>query len=229
MAISRKKFLVAGVLLSLALGSACDTTNNPTGPETSGAAPAIATLTPSSPSTSSVAQSLSMSGANFRTGLSITLRAPGGASTTYTGGAVTVQSSSSLSVSATLDTEGAWAAVIKNVDGLESTAFPFTVVAPGGDAPAPVILSVSPNPVTAGPNAQPLSINGADFRAGATVTITSPTGTNVPVTISGQDTTLLSVSATIETAGTYTVTVRNLDGTTSAAFSLTVNPPPGLS
>lgn len=225
MALFGKKFLAASLLALIVSVAACDSTATPT-TETAGSAPVIASLTPSSPQSSTAPQALALVGENFRTGLTVTLASPDGVSNTYSGQTVMVLSSTSLTLSATVPTEGMWTASVKNLDGLQSVAFQFRVSAANGPAAAPVITAVSPNPMTASTNAQSVAIAGTDFRAGATVTVTNGAGTNVPVTITGQDATLLNVAITVVSAGTYSVQVRNADGTTSAPFSLTVNAAP---
>lgn len=225
MALFGKKFLAASLLVLGVSAAACDSAASPT-TETSGSAPVIASLTPSSLQSSNAPQALTLAGENFRTGLTVILASPDGVSNTYVGEAVTVVSSTNVSLSATVPTEGMWTASVKNLDGLQSVGFQFRVGASGGAAAAPVINSVSPNPMTASTNAQSVAITGTDFRAGATVTVTNGAGTNVPVTITGQDATLLNVAITVVSAGTYTVQVRNADGTSSAPFSLTVNAAP---
>ncbi len=98
----------------------------------------------------------------------------------------------------------------------------------GTSAPPPPLLSItslSPNPMTASPAAQTLTINGTAFQSGASVKVgaTSFTGTNVKFL----STTQLTVSVTEAAAGTFAVTVTNPgSGAASNSVNLTVNAPP---
>jgi subtilase family serine protease len=92
--------------------------------------------------------------------------------------------------------------------------------------PAPVISSLSPNPMTGSTSAQTLTITGSGFLAGATVTASYSGGS---ATVSVTSLSATQIQATINTgttARTWTVQVVNPGGVASNTFSLQVVAPP---
>jgi hypothetical protein len=92
--------------------------------------------------------------------------------------------------------------------------------------PAPVISSLSPNPMTGSTSAQTLTITGSGFAAGATVTASYSGGS---ATVSVTSLSATQIQATINTgttARTWTVQVVNPGGVASNTFSLQVVAPP---
>ena len=89
--------------------------------------------------------------------------------------------------------------------------------------PALSITSLSPNPMTASPTAQTLTINGTAFQSGASVKVgtTAFTGSAVKFVSATQ----LTVSVTEAAAGTFPVVVTNPNALASNPVSLTVNAP----
>jgi len=91
---------------------------------------------------------------------------------------------------------------------------------------APTVSSVSPNPVPGSTSAQTLTINGSNFVTGATVTYHDPQGNSYP----GHATTFVNSGQLKDSSfndandgGTWMVTIVNPSGSSSTAFSFSVN------
>lgn len=223
MTISQKNFLASGIALTFVAAISCGKSGTPTTPGATGTAPAITSLSPSTILPSQGPQTLTVGGANFLTGLTFTLRSPEGVSTSYSSGAISNQTSTSFGVSVVINTSGNWTASVKNVDGQESSGATFTVAGAPSNSP-PQILSITPGALFRNASSQSFSINGQNFRSGATVVVTNPSGSEIQSSISSLSETVIVVLATFNTTGTYSVMVRNTDGSTSDRFFLTVNP-----
>jgi hypothetical protein len=110
-----------------------------------------------------------------------------------------------------------------NPGGQSSSTFSFTVSA---STATPSVNGVSPNPVPGSNSAQTLTINGSNFVSGATLTYHDPQGNSYP----GHSITFISSSQVKDPSfnnandgGSWTVTVVNSGGISSAAFTFTVN------
>lgn len=222
MTISRKNLLGSGIVLSIALAVGCGKAT-PTTPTSADNAPSIASLSPANPQPSPAAQTMAVTGTNFFTGLVFTLRAPDGSTNVYSGPSISGQTSTGFTVNVVLPLAGNWTANVKNVDGLESTNVGFAVAGTVSTGP-PQIVSITPGLLFRNASVQSFSINGQNFRAGLTIVVTNPAGSEVQSFVGGQDDTSISASSTFNTVGIYTVVVRNADGGQSGAYSLTVNP-----
>jgi hypothetical protein len=89
-------------------------------------------------------------------------------------------------------------------------------------APAPVIIGVSPNPIT-GFIPVPITILGANFTSDSVITLN---GTAIPTTIvSDTQLTATIPSVNLTVPGIQTILVQNSSGFISAPFALTVNNP----
>lgn len=222
MTLSPRHFLPGAVVVALLAVAACGKSASPTSP--GGTQPTIARITPNSPLASGTAQTLSVLGENFSSGLTLFLRSPSGAPSTYGPGTLSSQTSTSFSVAATLDAAGSWTASVRNVDGSESSGFQFAVVAAGASDP-PTIASVVPAVLVAGPSAQQISIAGANFRAGASVIVQDSTGISVNgVSVSSLSDTTITANVAFTASGSYSIRVHNADGTESSPLTVTVNP-----
>jgi hypothetical protein len=126
MKFSWKKSVVASVLVvGLGLTTACgdDNPNSPSNPN----APRILSVSPSRATVSNNAQTITVSGDRFASGLSILLDAPDGVWTTYSGSAISVQSPTSFTATVMLNKVGSWDMTVTNPDGLESNEVRFSV------------------------------------------------------------------------------------------------------
>jgi len=136
MALSRKTLLAAGALVvGLGLTTACSGGSSPSSPSNPGnpGAPHIGSLSPGTPTASGTAQTITVTGERFASGLTVLLDAPNGVWTTYSGSAITVQSATTFTATAMLDKVGLWDITLHSADGLESNEVQFSVVvAPPG-------------------------------------------------------------------------------------------------
>jgi hypothetical protein len=127
MTLSRKTLLAASALvIGLGLTTACgDNPNSPSNPN----APRIVSVSPGSPTAIGIAQTITVSGERYASGLTVLLDAPNGAWTTYSGSAISVQSATTFTATVVLDLVGAWDITVHGADGLESNEVRFSVVA----------------------------------------------------------------------------------------------------
>jgi hypothetical protein len=222
MTISRKIFLASGIAATISLCLSCGT-SSPAAPGPTPNSPSISSVSPANLSPSPSVQTLSVVGSNFLSGLTFMLRAPDGSTTTYTSQSISGLTSTGFSVSVVLSAPGSWTAMVKNIDGLESLGAAFTVAGAESNGP-PQILSITPGILFRNASVQSFSINGQNFRAGVTVRVTNPAGSEIQSSIASVSDSSITVNATFNATGTYTVIVINADGSQSGPFSLTVNP-----
>jgi hypothetical protein len=89
-------------------------------------------------------------------------------------------------------------------------------------APSPVVISVSPNPLT-GFNPVPITIQGANFTSGSVISLD---GTAIPTTIVSETELMATIPAiTLTVPGGHPILVQNGSGFISAPFTVTVNNP----
>ena len=132
MVLSRKKLLATSALIvGLALTTACSSATNPNSPSnpSNPSAPRIGSLSPSTPIAGGTAQSFTVTGERFASGLTVLLDAPTGVWTTYSGSAINVQSATTFTATVMLDKVGVWDITVHSADGLESNEVRFSVVA----------------------------------------------------------------------------------------------------
>jgi len=130
MTLSRKNVLAASVLVvGLGLTSACSSDDNPSSPSnpSNPNAPRIAALSPQTPKATSTAQTITVTGERFASGLTVLLDAPTGVWTTYSGSAITVQSPTTFTATVMLDKVGVWDITVHDAGGLESNEVQFSV------------------------------------------------------------------------------------------------------
>jgi hypothetical protein len=165
-------------------------------PGSSQGAPTISGVTPNSGSTSG-GTAITISGSGFQSGLTVTV---GGAAAT----AVTVPNSTTINATTPANSAGAVNVVVTNPGGQNGTlSGGFTYVQPS----TPSVTSVSPNTgSTAGGTS--VTISGANFASGASVTFGSAPASNVVV----QSSTSLTATTPANSAGAVSVTVTNPGG-----------------
>ena len=132
MALSRKRLLAASALVvGLGLTTACSSGDNPNSPSnpSNPNAPRIVSLSPGTPTASGTAQTITVTGERFASGLTALLDAPNGVWTTYGGSAINVQSATTFTATVMLDKVGVWDITVHSADGLESNEVQFSVVA----------------------------------------------------------------------------------------------------
>ncbi len=157
--------------------------------------------------------------------ISVTVGAPPATPTVTTGGSTTFCSGSSVTLTSTAGTSYLWSNGATTQTITATTAGTYTVQvtnAAGCQSAASAATTVTVNPTPAAPT---LTAGGATtFCAGASVTLTSTTGTAY---LWSTGATTQSITAT--TAGTYTVKVVSAAGCQSAnsnSVTVTVNPTP---
>ncbi|MDX1982840.1 MAG: hypothetical protein SFV51_21400, partial [Bryobacteraceae bacterium] len=177
-------------------------------------APQINSLSPSSALAGGAAFVMTIAGSNFRSGAT--------AQWNGTALATNVLSATQLTANVTaaqIANPGPVSVVVANTDGPPSQPATFTVT-----APAPQITGLSPSSAVAGGAAFAMTVNGANFRAGAVV---QWNGTPLATTVLSASQLSANVTAAlIAGAGSISITVANTDGQSSAAFPFTVAPQP---
>jgi len=120
-------------------------------------------------------------------------------------------------------TPGVYTVKVKNSDGQLSNGLGLTLT---GSVPGPVINSVLPGSYPASSNNQTMTINGSNFKSGATLTFVPPEGGSIPSTASK----LTFVSSNqisyqfnnANDCGNWSVRVNNPDGQSSSTVAFTV-------
>lgn len=178
--------------------------------------PTINSISPSSPFASNSDQNVSVSGSNFQNGMTVNVFFPGGGSGTLSGSQLQNVSPTSFTMVVTLNLTGTYGIRINNPSGLNSSTFNFTV--------RPSVTSFSPsNPCVRNVD-QSVTVNGAGFQSGLTVTVTFPTGGSA--TLSGSQIQSVTPNSfvmlvTLATSGGYGIRVNNPNGTQSNTRTLT--------
>jgi len=197
-------------------GQASNTVNlTVTAPST---APTITTLSPNPMTGSAAAQNLTVNGTGFTSGAKVMV-----GTAIYQGSQVSLVSSSQLVVNVSVGIAAQTLAVqVTNSNGQASNVVNLAVTA---SALAPVIASVSPNPMTASNSAQLLTINGSGFVAGLRLLIGGTTILSTQLSsLSSSQLTLYVITGL--TAYTYPVQVVSSTGVTSNIVNLQVTAPP---
>jgi hypothetical protein len=185
--------------------------------------PSIGSISPGTPTASGSNQTVTVSGSQFQTGLTVTVGFPGGGGTTLSGSQIQSVTAGSFQMIITLSGSGTWTIKANNPDGGQSNTFSFSVNAA---VSTPNIGSISPGtPTTSGSN-QTVAVSGSQFQSGLTVTVGFPGGGGT--TLSGSQIQSVTASSfqmiiTLGGAGTYTIKVNNPDGGHSNTFSFNVN------
>ena len=209
------------------------TVTNTTGPASNAAslsvvapsaAPVIGSVTPNPMTGSTAAQTLTITGSGFLTGAKVAAIYSGGSSTNLT---VTSLSATQIQASITTGTTArTWSITVTNSTGPTSNAASLSVVAP---PVAPVIASVTPNPMTGSTAAQTLTITGSGFVSGAKVAAGYAGGSSTSLTVTSLTATQIQASITTgATARTWSISVTNTTGPASNTTSLSVVAPPAI-
>jgi Malectin domain/CARDB len=185
--------------------------------------PSISSVSPNPMTAMSANQTVTINGANFQSGCTVTFTDTDGI-TYFDASKFTYNSSSKLTYELNNGSDvGTWTVRVNNPDGKNSGNYSFTVEA--GELPTPSISSVSPDPMTAMSVNQTVTINGANFQSGCTVTFTDTEGyayfdpDKLTYNSSSKLTYQLNNGSDV---GTWTVRVNNPDGKASANYSFTV-------
>ena len=188
-------------------------------------APDIDSVSPDPVPASNSAQPITIRGDDFQNGCTLIFKDTESIEYPSQSSKLTFNSSSRLTYQFNnFSDAGTWKVKVINPDGKSSSWFSFTVQAAA--LPAPTISGVSPNPVPASSANQNLTINGANFQSGCTLTFIDTSGRSYPSMASkltrnssGQITYLFNNASD---AGTWKVKVNNPDGKSSGLFNFTV-------
>jgi pimeloyl-ACP methyl ester carboxylesterase len=201
--------------------------NNPSGVQSNtlnfnvqASSPSISAVSPVTPTRSDSDQSVSVSGSNFVSGLTVTVFIPGGSTATLSGSQIQSVTSGSFTMVITLNVAGQYGIRVNNPSGAQSNTFNFNV-----QSVSPSISSISPSTPTRGDSDQSVSVSGSNFVSGLTVTVSIPGGGTA--TLSGSQ--IQSVSSgsftmviTLNVVGQYGIRVNNPSGAQSNTFNFNV-------
>jgi pimeloyl-ACP methyl ester carboxylesterase len=203
--------------------------NNPNGTtssnfefNTQAAAPSISNISPTTPCVRNVDQSVSVSGNNFVSGLTVSVTFPNGQTGNLSGTQIQNVTSTSFTMIITLADPGNYSIRVVNPNGSQSGAFTI---------PTQNCLSVSginPSSPTQSNIDQNIVVSGNGFAANLTVTATFPNGTtgNLSGTqIQNVTSTSFTLRITLNASGTWNIKVRNPNGDLSNIHSFTVQAP----
>jgi hypothetical protein len=186
------------------------------------ARPEITQVVPEAPAPSNTSQSLVVNGRNFASGLSLSITTPSGATADYRGNAITELRDTMFRVSVMFSAPGTYRLVVLNPDAQSSAPFALNVRA---RADGPVVREIKPIGLRVSTSPQNLTIEGARFDGGLSVTVTDPAG-NVQ-TYSGDAVRNLTPTSfqlvlALETAGRHELIVTNPGGQVSNAVGFDV-------
>lgn len=211
--------VIAVILVGLAAGCGRSSPTNP-----SGSSPQITSVSPPQILREDTPQTVTISGRNFVSGLTVELTSPAGASTTLERSEIQALQTTSFQMTATLSMAGAYVIRAKNPSGDQSDPFSFIVQAEAGGN-APHIDSVSPTSVIHSANLQVFAVTGANFSSALSVTLLDPSGQPLSVNGAIVGTVLpesFQIGVTLTQTGTYTLTVTNPTGETSNSVAIAV-------
>ncbi len=215
---------VRSVRLVLAAIAACgvvacgDAPTSPAGGNTM----TITSVTPESPVASLAAQTLTVRGGNFQTGLSLFVREPEGTDRVFSGTTIQNLQVSSFQVTVVLPQTGLHELRVGPSPASQSSPFSLVVRA---TATAPVIFNVTPSSVPNGSGLQTLRFTGVSFDPNLTMTLTAPDGIVTVLTgaqLSAITATSVQLTMTFTRAGVHTFVVTNTSGESSNPVQVTV-------
>ncbi|MBV9759775.1 MAG: Ig-like domain-containing protein, partial [Acidobacteriaceae bacterium] len=181
----------------------------------------ITAVSPSNVSTGSNNQTITVTGAGFQSGLTVPISYPGG-SGVLSGSQIQSVTSTSFQVLVTFNNPGTYTISVTNPNGSTSNTAQITATSRG-----PTISQVSPSSVSTGSGNQTITVTGSNFQSGLTVPISYPGGSGV---LSGSQiqsvtSTSFQVLITFNNPGTYTISAKNPDGSTSNTAQITATSP----
>lgn len=105
--------------------------------------PVISSVSPPSPIQSGTDQTLTVSGSNFQSGLTVTATFPNGQSATLSGEQIRNVTATSFQLVIRLGDPGSWNIRVNNPDGKQSSPYSFTVQQPVGVSVSPAAAAVT--------------------------------------------------------------------------------------
>jgi hypothetical protein len=210
--------------------------NNPSGRQSStfnfqtqAATPSISSISPSGVCAQNGDRNFTVNGGNFVSGLTVTIFFPGGGSTTLSGSQIQNVTSSSFTMTVTLNVIGTYNFRVNNPSGAQSSNFPYAT-----QNCNPVINSISPASPTVSNSNQNVNVSGSNFQSGLTVTVFFPNNGG-STTLSGSQiqnvtSTSFTMVITLNIVGNYGIRVNNPNGNQSNIFNFnTQAAPPSIS
>jgi hypothetical protein len=182
--------------------------------------PKIVSVVPDKPVVTVKPQLVTITGEDFRSGLTLMVTTPGGQVKNFAGADISNMKATTFNVSLAFDAQGTYEFVVLNVDGGRSAPFRVQTVK---SSKAPSIDRVEPAELSRSPEPQVVALTGANFEAGARVSVTDPTGTvTVKDTIDRLEPNRLVLRLVFEISGTYALMVTNVSGTSSNTVAVNI-------
>ena len=210
--------IVLAALLALAV-SCSETATSPTTP--GGTGPVIREIQPGSIQAGSQPQTITVTGDNFATGLSLTVTKPDNQTITISQADIDSLTTNSFRTSVVFDLLGPYGFVARSASGTSSPN--FTVAVQVTNSP-PQLISVSPAATPQSTIPQPIIIQGQALSAPLSVTITDPDGFATVIGNDSLNVTSTSVSLTFVPSkrGAWSLYVTLPGGISSNAVVLSV-------
>ncbi|HEX9045676.1 MAG TPA: hypothetical protein VF988_01505 [Verrucomicrobiae bacterium] len=180
--------------------------------------PSSATITgigPTSPTAAAGAQLVKVTGNGFKPTATLALTDPTGGTQVVNGRAITSIFPTLIEANIVFDTPGTWKIVLQDPAIESSPAYFVTVSGP------PKIEGT--NPVGSSQNEQDLAIAGKGFVSGVTISLTDPSGIQVPAAIVSVTSTSVKVKPVLKTPGKWQIVATNPGNNASTAYTLNVN------
>jgi len=182
--------------------------------------PKILSVAPDRIAVAAQPQRITVTGEDFRDGLTLAIAGPDGQVRQISGADVVRGKLTEFTVSVAFTAAGAHELVVTNTDGGKSAPFRIDVKRP---VPPPAIEQVLPQEITRSQEAQVLTIRGGGFEPGMRLSLTDPTGTVTVITVFERlEPTIAVVRVVFEVSGTYGLMATNPSGGASNTVSLTV-------
>lgn len=188
--------------------------------------PAVAGLSPATPTANPQPVALYVAGTHFESGAIVKVTNPAGSTSALGPDAVAFLSPTLLRVTLLIDAGGRYALRVLNPSGETSEPWAFTV--DGDAAPTPAIEALSPASPTTNQGDQSLAVHGDNFVPGLSVILTGPgdaTSTITGTSVWDVTPTFFRVSVVLPNAGSYTMRVVNPSGQRSEPKAFTVKAP----
>lgn len=218
----RPRFVHLLVVLAVALGFAasCDKANSPTTP--GGTGPMIREIQPSVILAGPQAQSITVKGDNFATGLSLIVSRPDGTSRTVQGNDIEALDATSFRTTIVFDALGTYAFMVRSANGTDSPTFNLAVQATLGQ---PQLLSVTPSSTSLSQSSQLLLFQGVNLATPFSVTVTDPDGFATilgPESVNGASSTTFQITFTPNKRGAWSFSIRTSSGSASNSVIVSV-------
>ena len=182
--------------------------------------PKITGIQPEKLTVSAKPQQITVSGQDFRDGLTVVVTTPGGQPKNLSGADIVGRGPTAFRMSFLFDAVGPYEFVVLNSDGGKSPPFRIDVKSA---AVAPVIDRIQPPEIARSQEAQLLTLRGAGFESGLRLSLTDPTGSvSVKDAFDRLEPTIVVVRLVFEVSGTYSLMVTNPSGGQSNSISLTI-------